>query len=174
MAIGRGDQGVTYDDINRALESAQAITVPNNREIIHVIPRHFQAWTSRMASAIPSACWVSGWRCRRTSSLAQTTAMQNQLKCAHGAGVDVAEFVLTPLASAEAVLTPTEREMGVVLVDIGGGTTDIAVFIEGAAWHTKVLDVGGSHFTSDLAHGAATADGDGRAAQGDLRPCQPD
>lgn len=150
VAIGRGDQGVSFDDINRALESAQAITVPNNREILHVIPRHFRVDDQ---DGVRNPVGMLGFRLEVQAHIitCATTAMQNLLKCAHIAGLDVSEFVLSPLASAEATLTPTEREMGVVLVDIGGGTTGIAVFIDGSAWHTKVLDVGGSHFTSDLA-----------------------
>jgi cell division protein FtsA len=141
---------VTFDDINRALESAQAITVPNNREILHVIPRHFRVDDQ---DGVRNPVGMLGFRLEVQAHIitCATTAMQNLLKCAHGAGVDVSEFVLTPLASAEGVLTPTEREMGAILVDIGGGTTGIAVFIDGSAWHTKVLDVGGSHFTGDLA-----------------------
>ena len=151
VAIGRGDQGVTFDDINRALESARRrITVPNNREILHVIPRHFRVDDQ---DGVRNPVGMLGFRLEVQAHVitCATTAMQNLLKCAHGAGVDVSEFVLAPLASAEGVLTPTEREMGAILVDIGGGTTGIAVFIDGLAWHTKVLDVGGSHFTSDLA-----------------------
>jgi len=150
VAIGRGDQGVTLDDINHALESAQAITVPNNREILHVIPRHFRLDDQ---DGVRNPVGMLGYRLEVQTHIitCATTAAQNLLKCAHTAGVDVSEFVLAPLASAEAVLTPTEREMGAVVVDIGGGVTGIAVFIEGAAWHTKVLDVGSQHFTSDLA-----------------------
>lgn len=150
VAIGRGDQGVAFDDINRGLDSAQAISVPNNREILHVIPRHFRVDDQ---DGVRNPVGMLGFRLEVQAHIitCATTAMQNLLKCAHNAGVDVGEFVLAPLASAEAVLTPTEREMGAILVDIGGGSTGIAVFIEGSAWHTKALDVGGSHFTSDLA-----------------------
>ena len=150
VAISRGDQGVSFDDINRGLESAQAVTVPNNREILHVIPRHFRVDDQ---DGVRNPVGMLGFRLEVQAHIVTcaTTAMQNLLKCAHTAGVDVSEFVLAPLASAEAVLTPTEREMGAVLVDIGGGTTGMALFIDGSAWHTRVLDVGGSHFTSDLA-----------------------
>ena len=150
VAIGRGDQGITLDDINHALESAQAITVPNNREILHVMPRHFRVDDQ---DGVRNPVGMLGFRLEVQAHIVTcaTTAAQNLLKCAQSAGTDVSEFVLAPLASAEAVLTPTEREMGAVLVDIGGGTTGIAIFIEGSAWHTKVLDVGGQHFTSDLA-----------------------
>lgn len=150
VAIGRGDQGVSFDDINRCLESAQAITVPNNREILHVIPRHFRVDDQ---DGVRNPIGMLGFRLEAQAHIVTcaTTAMQNLLKCANAAGVGVSEFVLAPLASAEAVLTPNEREMGTVLVDIGGGTTGIAIFIDGSVWHTRVLDVGGAHFTSDLA-----------------------
>ncbi|MCS7056233.1 MAG: cell division protein FtsA [Thermoflexales bacterium] len=150
VAIGRGDQGVSFDDISRCLESAQAITVPNNREILHVIPRHFRVDDQ---DGVRNPIGMLGFRLEAQAHIitCATTAMQNLLKCAHLAGVEVSEFVLSPLASAEAVLTPTEREMGAVLVDIGGGTTGIALFIDGSAWYTKVLEIGGAHFTSDLA-----------------------
>ena len=148
--IGRGDQGVSIDDINRALEAAQAVSVPNNREIIHVIPCHFKVDDQ---NGVRNPIGMLGYRLEVQAHVvtAMTTAVQNLLKCAHGANVEVSEFVLSNLASAEAVLTPTEREMGVILVDIGGGTTDIAIYTDGSVWHTKVLDVGASHFTSDLA-----------------------
>ncbi len=148
--IGRGDQGVSIEDINRALEAAQAVNVPNNREIIHVIPCHFKVDDQ---NGVRNPIGMLGYRLEVQAHVvtAMTTSVQNLLKCAHGANVEVSEFVLSNLASAEAVLTPTEREMGVILVDIGGGTTDIAIYTDGSVWHTKVLDVGASHFTSDLA-----------------------
>ncbi len=150
VAIGRGDQGVVVDDINRGLEAAQAITVPSNREIIHVIPRHFKVDDH---DGVRDPRGMLGYRLEVQAHIVTgaTTSMQNLLKCAYGAGIDVDEMVLAPLASATAVLTPTEKEMGSVLVDIGGGTTSIAVFIEGAPWHSHVLDIGAAHFTSDLA-----------------------
>ncbi len=116
VAIGRGDQGVSFDDINRCLES---ITVPNNREILHVIPRHFRVDDQ---DGVRNPIGMLGFRLEVQAHIitSATTAMQNLLKCAHAAGVDVGEFVLSPLASAEAVLTPTEREMGAVRVDSGG------------------------------------------------------
>jgi cell division protein FtsA len=82
-----------------------------------------------------------------------TAAVQNLAKCVQAAGVEVDQFVLNPLAAGAAVLTPTEKEMGVVLADLGGGTTDIGIFIEGNIWHTVVLPVGGNHVTNDVAMG---------------------
>ncbi len=150
VAIGRGDQGVGVEDINHSLESAQAITVPNNREIIHVIPRHFRVDEQ---DGVRNPIGMLGFRLEVQAHIitGATTAIHNLLKCTSQAQVDVTELVLAPLASAEAVLTSTEREMGAIVVDIGSGTADVAVFIDGAVWHTSCIEVGGSHFTSDLA-----------------------
>lgn len=150
VAISRGDQGVSMADINHGLESAQAVSVPNNREIIHVIPRHFKVDEQ---DGVRNPIGMLGFRLEVQAHIVTgaTTNIQNLLKCVAGAQFEASELVLAPLASAEAVLTSTEREMGSVLVDIGSGATEIAVFIDGAAWHTCVLEVGGSHFTSDLA-----------------------
>jgi cell division protein FtsA len=136
VAIGRGDQGVIVDDINRGLEASQAITVPSNREIIHVIPRQFKVDDH---DGVRDPNGMLGYRLEVQAHIVTgaTTSMQNLLKCVSNAGVDVDELVLAPLASAQAVLTPTEKEMG-------------SVFIEGAPWHSHVLDVGAAHFTTDL------------------------
>lgn len=150
VAISRGDQGVSLNDINHSLESAQAIAVPNNREIIHVIPRHFKVDEQ---DGVRNPIGMLGFRLEVQAHIVTgaTTSIQNLIKCANAAQIEVSELVLTALGSAEAVLTSTEREMGVVLVDIGNGTTDIAIFIDGSVWHTRVLEIGGAHFTSDLA-----------------------
>ncbi|MCS7060072.1 MAG: cell division protein FtsA [Anaerolineae bacterium] len=150
VAISRGDQGVSLSDVNHSLESAQAISVPNNREIIHVIPRHFKVDEQ---DGVRNPIGMLGFRLEAQAHIVTgaTTSIQNLIKCVNAAQVEVSELVLAALGSAEAVLTPSEREMGVVLVDIGNGTTDIAIFIDGAVWHTCVIEVGGSHFTSDLA-----------------------
>jgi cell division protein FtsA len=149
VAIGRGDQGVTDEDISRSLENAQAITVPNNRDIVHVIPRHFKIDDN---DGVRDPHNILGFRLEVQAHIVTgaSTAMQNLIKCANQAGVDCDELVLASLASATAVLTPTEKEMGAVLVDIGGGTTSITVYIEGAPWHSHVIEVGGGHFTGDL------------------------
>ncbi|HEY3341325.1 MAG TPA: cell division protein FtsA [Anaerolineae bacterium] len=150
VAIGRGDQGVGQEDIDHAIEAAQAISVPNNREIIHVIARHFRVDEQE---GVRNPQGMLGYRLEVQAHIVTgaTTAIQNLLKCASLAQIDVPELVLAPLASAEAVLTPTEREMGVIVVDIGSGTSDVAIFIDGAVWHAGVIEVGGGHFTSDLA-----------------------
>jgi cell division protein FtsA len=84
---------------------------------------------------------------------AAASTVENLRQCVAASGVDVSQFVLNPLASAEVVLTETERQMGVVVCDMGGGTTDMAICIDGDVWHTAVLAVGGNHVTSDIAHG---------------------
>jgi cell division protein FtsA len=148
--IGRSERGVSQEDIQRGLESAQMINLPSNREIVHVIPRRFRVDDQ---DSVRNPIGMLGYRLEVQAHIVTcaTTSVQNLLKCAHLAGVEVSEFVLASLASAEAVLTPNEREMGVALVDIGGGVTGLALFIEGAVWHTKVIEVGGWHFTNDLA-----------------------
>ncbi|MCS6772824.1 MAG: cell division protein FtsA [Thermoflexales bacterium] len=149
-AISRGDQGVTEEDVARCVDAAQAIPVPNNRRILHVIPRHFRVDEQE---GVRNPLGMLGFRLEVQAHVVTcaVTAEQNLLKCAHSAGVDVSEFVLAPLGAAEAVLTQTEKDMGVVLVDIGGGVTSMTIFTEGAAWYTKAIEVGGAHFTNDLA-----------------------
>ena len=115
--------------------------------------RAASAWTGRMAFATRWACTASAWRWRPTSSPPPRPRCRTCTKCVEAAGVQVEAYVLNPLASAEVVLTDTEKEMGVVVCDIGGGTTDLAIYIDGNVWHTMVLSVGGNHLTSDIAHG---------------------
>lgn len=152
VAIGRSEQGVTADDIARSLESSQAIPIPSNREILHVIPRHFKVDEQ---NGIRNPKGMLGYRLEAQTNIvtASMTSLQNTIKCVQDAGIQIAfdDLVLSSLASAETVLTTMEREMGVVLVEVGSGTTQIAVFLEGALWHTGVVDVGADLFTSDLA-----------------------
>ncbi len=150
VAISRGEQGVTHEDIRRSLEAAQAINLPSNRELLHVLPRRFRVDDQ---DGVRDPLGMLGFRLDVEAQVitASSTAIQNLVKCARGAGVDVSEFVAAGLASAEAVLTPEERDIGVVLVDIGGGLTSIALFIDGAVWHMRTIEVGGGHFTNDLA-----------------------
>lgn len=147
-----GQRGIEQDDIDRALDAAQAIAIPHNREVLHVIPRGF---TVDGQEGVRSPLGMHGFRLEVEAHIvtAATTSVQNLTKCVESAGVQVEAYVLNPLASAEAVLTDTEREMGCVVCDIGGGTTDMAIYIEGNVWHTMVLSVGGNHVTSDIVHG---------------------
>lgn len=152
VGIGGGNYGIAQDDIDRALDNAQAIAIPHGREVLHVIPRGFIVDGQE---GIRQPLGMHGFRLEVEAHIitAATASVQNLTKCVEAAGVQVEAYVLNPLASAEVVLTDTEREMGAVVVDIGGGTTDLAIYIDGNVWHTSVLAVGGNHITSDIAHG---------------------
>jgi cell division protein FtsA len=144
--------GVTQDDIERAMEAAQAVVIPHNREVLHVVPR---LYTLDGQEGVRQPLGMHGFRLEVEAHIitASSSSVQNLEQCVAGAGVAVDRFVLNPLASAEVALTDAEREMGVVVIDIGGGTTDMAIFIEGTVWHTAVISVGGNHVTNDVAHG---------------------
>jgi cell division protein FtsA len=152
VAVGRGDRGVSYDDIERAMDAAGAVAIPHNRQVVHVIPR---GYVVDGQDGVRDPVGMHGFRLEVEAHIVtgSATALQNQIRCVEDLGVVVDELVLAPLASGQAVLTDTEREMGVVLADIGGGTTDISIFIDGTIWHTVVLDIGGNHLTNDLAIG---------------------
>jgi len=137
-------------DVARAVDAARAVDIPHNREIIHVIQRGFNVDGQ---DGVRVALGMHGYRLEVETHIITATeaSIENLRQCVAAAGVDVAQFVLNPLASAEAVLTDTEREMGVVICDVGGGTTDMAIFVDGDVWHTGILAVGGNHVTSDIA-----------------------
>ena len=150
--VGISGRVIEQDDIARALEAAQAIAIPHNREIIHVMQRGFVVDGQ---DGIRMPLGMHGYRLEVEAHIitAAASAVANLRQCVQSAGVQVSQFVLNPLASAEVVLTETERQMGAVVCDIGGGTTDLAIYIDGDVWHTMVLAVGGNHITSDIAHG---------------------
>ncbi len=152
VAIGRNDTGVTPQDIERALDAAQAIPVPHNRQIVHLIPR---SYTIDEQDGVRSPLGMHGFRLEVEAHIvtAASSALQNLTTCTDNVGIVPNEYVLNAIASAEAVLEANEREMGVVVADIGGGTTDIALYKQGTVWHTKVLPVGGYHITNDIAIG---------------------
>lgn len=152
VAISRGERGVVPSDIERALDAAQAIAIPHNQEVLHVIPR---SYSIDGQDGIREPMGMHGFRLELEAHIitGASTAVQNLTKCIEALDIEIEELVLNPLASGEAVLTETEREMGVVLADIGGGTTDIGIFIEGSVWHTVILPVGGHHLTNDIAVG---------------------
>jgi len=155
VGISRGDQGITEGDIERALDSARAIAIPHTREIIHAIPR---GYVVDGQEGVKDPIGMQGTRLEVEAHIVTgaSTSVSNLVKCVRDAGVDVDDLILQPLASGEAVLTDEEREMGVVLADVGGGTTDIGIFMEGSIWHTVILGVGGEHFTRDIAVGLRT------------------
>jgi cell division protein FtsA len=153
----RGVVGVTgrmidQDDVARAVDAARAVAIPHNREIIHVIQRGFNVDGQE---GIHNPVGMHGYRLEVETHIitASAASVENLRQCVGASGVEVSQFVLNPLASAEVGLTETERQMGAVICDIGGGTTDMAIYIDGDVWHTSVLAVGGNHITSDIAHG---------------------
>jgi cell division protein FtsA len=152
VAVAAGRREVRGDDITRAVEAARAVSVPSDREILHVLPRNF---TVDGQEGVREAIGMSGTRLEVETHIVTgaTTAIQNVVKVMHEAGLDVDDLVLQVLASAEAVVTEDELERGVVVADVGGGTTDVAVFNGGAIVHTAVIPVGGNHVTGDLAVG---------------------
>ena len=155
VAIGRGERGIRAIDVERALESARAIDIPHNREILHIIPRGFSVDGD---DGVRDPVGMQGYRLEVEAHIVtgSTSSIRNLVKCAQSTDIHIDALVLEPLASGDAVLTDIEREMGVVLVDIGGGTTDIAIFIEGSIWHTVVLPTGGEQLTNDVAVGLRT------------------
>jgi cell division protein FtsA len=139
-------------DVARALEQARAVAIPHDREIVHVIQRGFNVDGQE---GIRTPVGMHGFKLEvETHIITASTATVDNLRQSVGtAGVEIQQFVLNPLASAEVVLTEQEREMGVAVCDIGGGTTDLAIYVDGDVWHTMVLAVGGNHVTQDIAHG---------------------
>lgn len=146
-----GQRGVNLDDLERALEAARAIAIPHNREVLHIVPR---SYSLDGQERVRSPLGMHGFRLEVEAHIitASSTNIANLEQSVEGAGVSVDRFILNPLASGEAVLTEQEREMGVVVIDIGGGTTDLAIYIEGTVWHTSVIPVGGDLITNDITH----------------------
>jgi len=155
VAITGRSREITRDDVFRVIDAAKAIPLPADREIVHVLPQEFVVDGQ---DGIFDPTGMTGARLEVNVHLitASATATQNIVTCVNRAGMEVVELVLEQLAAAEAVLTPDEKELGVALVDIGGGTTDLAVFDRGTIWHTSVLPIGGDNFTNDVAVGLRT------------------
>lgn len=147
---------VGAQDVERAIDAAKAVAIPLDREVIHVIPQEF---TVNDQEGIKDPIGMSGVRLESRVHIVTgaVSSAQNIIKCANQAGINVADIVLEPLASAEAVLTQDEKELGVALVDIGGGTTDIAIYARGSVVHTGVIAMGGNHITNDIAVGLRTS-----------------
>jgi cell division protein FtsA len=152
VGISRREHGITVEDVNRALDAARAIAVPHNEEVVHVVPR---GYVVDGQSGVRDPVGMYGFRLEVEAHIVtgSSTSIQNLVKCVEGAGVEVDELVLASIAAGDAILTDTEREMGVVLADIGAGVTDIAIFIDGTVWHTITLGVGGEYVTGDVAVG---------------------
>jgi len=155
IAVGGRERVVGQDDINRVMEAARAVSIPQDREILHVLPQEFVLDDQ---GGIHSPVGLVGSRLEANVHVitAASTSIQNLVSCTNRAGIEVQDTVLQQLAIAEATLSDDERELGVAVIDIGGGTTDLAIFERGSIWHTAVLPVGGDHFTNDLAVGLRT------------------
>ena len=153
------DKEVREIDVRRVLDAAKAIAIPLDREVIHIIP---QEYVVDHQGGIKDPLGMSGVRLEAKVHIVTgaVSSAQNIIKCANRTGLNVSDIVLQQIASSEAVLSPDEKELGVALVDIGGGTTDIAIFSNGSIVHTAVLSLGGNHITNDLAVGLRTASQD--------------
>jgi len=152
VAITRNDRLVRPDDLKRVLQNAQSVKVPSDRKLLHVIPRNYAVDGQ---TGVKNPVGMHGFRLDVETHVitAAVASVQNLVKCIRGIGIDIEDLVLEPLASGEAVLTEDEKQVGIILADIGGGTTDIAVFKDGSIWHTSILPVAGYQLTRDIAIG---------------------
>lgn len=155
VAIGKNSVEIVPSDVDRAIDAAKTVAIPSDREIIHVLP---QEYTVDDQGGIKDPVGFSGVRLEVDIHIVtgSVSAARNILKCVERSGILVDELVLEPLASSYAVLTKDEMELGSVVIDMGGGTTDLAVFHEGSVKHTAVVGIGGKNVTSDLAIGLRT------------------
>ncbi len=146
-----GSRSVQAEDLEKAMSVARNIAIPHNREILHVVPR---SYTLDSQDGIRSPIGMHCFRLEVDAHIitASTTSLANLEDAVESAGVLVDRFILNPLAAGDAVLTDHEREMGAVVIDIGGGTTDLAIFIDGTVWHTAIIPVGGNHVTQDITY----------------------
>lgn len=149
VAVSNPDRIIGQDDVTRAVDAARAMAIPAGRDVLHVIPR---TYTVDGQDGIQNPVGLSGFRLDVETHVVTgaNNVRENLVRCVQKADVEVDDLVLSPLASAEAVLTEQEKNMGVVLVDIGHGTTDIAIYADGSVWHSKVIPIGGWHLTNDL------------------------
>jgi len=155
VAVSGKDREVSAADVARVVEAARALNLPQDREIIHVLPQSFSVDDG---DGVREPVGMSGVRLEVEVHIVTgaVTAVQNVVRSVNRAGLAVHDIVLEPLASAEAVLYDDERELGVLVIDIGGGTTDAALYRDGAIWHTAILPLGGDHITNDIAIGLRT------------------
>ena len=152
VAVAEPEGEIKEGDIARVNDAAKAIALPSSREILHVIPRTF---TVDGQEGIKDPIGMTGVRLETQTHIitGSTTSMRNLVKCIQQVGIDVEELVFGGIASALSILTDTEKELGVVLVDIGGETTDVVVFVDGSVAYSAVIPIGARHITSDMAVG---------------------
>jgi len=153
VAVKGGEVG-EYD-VKKALEAAQAIAIPLDRKVIHILPQYYIVDDQ---DGVKNPIGMSGVRLEAKVHVitGSVTSVQNIIKSVNRVGLDVNDIILEPLASSEAILSQDEKDLGVALIDIGGGTTDIAVFAEGSIQHTAVLPLGGNYVTNDISVGLRT------------------
>jgi cell division protein FtsA len=153
VAVAAPTQEITPDDVERVLEAARAISLPTAREIIHVVPRDFSVDSQQ---GIKDPVGMTGVRLEAEAHIitAQTTALKNLAKIVQDLGLELDGFVFSGLAAAEVMLSETEKELGVVLVDIGAGSTSVCAFVEGTLTYSAVLPIGARHITQDIALGS--------------------
>ena len=156
IAISHTGNEITEDDVDRVLEAAQAVSIPNNRRILRIIPKSF---TVDEQKGIKYPVGMTGVRLEVEAHIVTglLPAIKNVEKCVHQAGVDIDDIIPTSLAAAEAVLSKRQKELGVVVVDVGSGGTSVSVFEEGTTLHTAVVPVGGENVTNDIAIGLRTS-----------------
>ncbi|NOY10044.1 MAG: cell division protein FtsA [Spirochaetes bacterium] len=149
VAVTGRNREITKEDVDRVIDAARAIVIPMDREVLHVIPQEFIVDEQ---GGIKNPLGMIGVRLESEVHIitGAVTSAQNIVRCVNRAGFKVNDIVLEPLASSKAVLSDDERELGVLLIDLGGGTTDILVYLEGAPYHTGVLSLGGDQVTNDL------------------------
>jgi cell division protein FtsA len=150
VAVSRSDHEITQNDVDRVIDAAKAIALPIDRELLHVLPQEFIVDSQ---AGIKNAVGISGVRLEAEIHIVTgaVTSAQNIIRCVKKAGLKVMGLVLEPLASSYAVLDKSERDLGVALIDLGGGTTDLALFYDGAIRHTAVIGLGGQNVTNDIA-----------------------
>lgn len=156
VAVSRADGEIAEPDLERVMEAARVVAVPPNREILHVIPKSFAVDGQR---GVKDPLGLTGVRLEVEAQVisCQASSVRNLMKAVEQAGLEVAELVFSPLASAKTMLTKKQREGGVALIDIGAGTTSMIVFEEGEMIHAAILPVGSMHFTNDIAIGLRIA-----------------
>lgn len=152
VAVAKPEGEITESDVLRVNDAARAIALPSSREILHVIPRTF---TVDGQEGIRDPIGMTGIRLETETHIitGASTSMKNLVKCISEVGIDVNELVFSGIASSLSVLTDTEKELGVVLVDIGGETTDVVIFVDGSIAYSAVVPIGARHITADMAVG---------------------
>ena len=156
IAVARADNEITEDDVSRVIEAASAVSLPANHEILHVIPKNF---TVDNQKGIKDPVGMNGIRLEVETLIIEGSAsnIKNLSKCISRSGLEIDDLIITPLASSYSLLSKKQKELGVVSIDVGSGTTGMIVFEEGDILHTAILPIGSEHITNDLAIGLRTS-----------------